>query len=484
MSPKIKKIPTFLKPKNYIYSGFWKCSPFATWFWDEWYSDKLLQQTKLYSDFAGRLSMHGGEFFMHKTTVRQIKKSLAKRIQPIDKKYFDDLVSRARKTFEAGVKFADSLEKNKKNLKNTFDNIIEHARNMMFFWFVGWLLSEIFDKTLKSRARKAGIPKDSINDYIPQPQTPMLDQQRDLHSLKKLLEKRGVWELLKRDASKAITKIRRTPDLHKRFNKHVKNYEWIQAANWIGEPIGLEQILEQMTHLVSKPSLSKTKKASRVFSSHAYVASRISYLRQGGAEFSSILMNKAFPVLHAIANQAGIPYRDMLNLLPTEIFDGNHIASGLRKKIKRRRNDNWCMWTDEQDATHIIDDKAVVDNLVRRFVPKQKNSATSELTGEIANKGIARGVVRVIFATDEFHKMQKGDVLVTSMTTPDFVILMQKASAIVTDMGGLLCHAAIVSRELGKPCIIGTKFATQILKDGDLVEVDADKGVVRILKRA
>jgi len=61
---------------------------------------------------------------------------------------------------------------------------------------------------------------------------------------------------------------------------------------------------------------------------------------------------------------------------------------------------------------------------------------------------------------------------------------MKKASAIVTDDGGITCHAAIVSRELGKPCIIGTKIATKVLHDGDLVEVDADNGVVRILEKA
>jgi pyruvate,water dikinase len=84
--------------------------------------------------------------------------------------------------------------------------------------------------------------------------------------------------------------------------------------------------------------------------------------------------------------------------------------------------------------------------------------------------------------TYDFHKLEAGDVLVTTMTTPDFIILMQKSGAIVTDIGGLLCHAAIVSRELGKPCVIGTKFATQMLHDGDLVEVDADNGVVKILE--
>ena len=65
------------------------------------------------------------------------------------------------------------------------------------------------------------------------------------------------------------------------------------------------------------------------------------------------------------------------------------------------------------------------------------------------------------------------------MTFPSFIAAMEKAAAFVTDEGGILCHAAIVSREMNKPCVIATKIATKIFKDGDLVEVDADKGVVR-----
>ena len=75
--------------------------------------------------------------------------------------------------------------------------------------------------------------------------------------------------------------------------------------------------------------------------------------------------------------------------------------------------------------------------------------------------------------------MKEKDILVSHMTSPDIVPVMKKAAAIVTDLGGLTCHAAIVARELKKPCVIGTKVATQVLKDGDKVEVNADKGIVR-----
>lgn len=105
-----------------------------------------------------------------------------------------------------------------------------------------------------------------------------------------------------------------------------------------------------------------------------------------------------------------------------------------------------------------------------------------ELKGYAASKGLARGIVRVYKQSTEINKFDEGDILVTAMTTPDFVPLIKKASAIITDEGGITCHAAIVSRELGIPCIIGTKIATKVLKDGDLVEVDADNRIIKIIK--
>src|SRR3989344_854488 len=99
----------------------------------------------------------------------------------------------------------------------------------------------------------------------------------------------------------------------------------------------------------------------------------------------------------------------------------------------------------------------------------------TEITGYGANKGVARGRVRILSTSSKVTDFQKGDILVTSMTTPDFVPSIGKAAAIVTDEGGITSHAAIISREFGIPCIVGTNNATKLLKDGDLVEVNATK---------
>lgn len=107
---------------------------------------------------------------------------------------------------------------------------------------------------------------------------------------------------------------------------------------------------------------------------------------------------------------------------------------------------------------------------------------TDILYGMGVYPGKVTGKVKIILEFGKEHsKFEEGDILVSGMTDPNFVPLMKKAKAIITDGGGVLCHAAIVARELGVPCIIGTGKATQVLKDGDLIEVDADKGIVKIL---
>jgi len=104
------------------------------------------------------------------------------------------------------------------------------------------------------------------------------------------------------------------------------------------------------------------------------------------------------------------------------------------------------------------------------------------LEGTSACPGKVKGLVKIINVPEEMGKMEKNNVMVSHTTFPALVPAMKKASAIVTDDGGITCHAAIVARELKTPCVVGTKIATQVLKDGDKVEVDANKGGVKILK--
>lgn len=101
-----------------------------------------------------------------------------------------------------------------------------------------------------------------------------------------------------------------------------------------------------------------------------------------------------------------------------------------------------------------------------------------------ASSGRVRGFVTIVNIPKDMEKMREGNILVSMATSPDLMPAIKKAAAIVTDAGGITCHAAIVSRELGTPCVIGTKIATKVLHNGDTVDVDATHGKVTIIRRA
>lgn len=138
-------------------------------------------------------------------------------------------------------------------------------------------------------------------------------------------------------------------------------------------------------------------------------------------------------------------------------------------------------WAVENGKVYIVQTRAVTT-----FKPKEERDVHIEgeenakilLRGETACSGVATGPVRIVLDAAELHTVQKGDIMVTTMTNPDMVPGMQKAAGIITDEGGMTSHAAIVSREMGTPCIVGTEKATRELKDGQIVTVHATRGII------
>jgi pyruvate,water dikinase len=140
-------------------------------------------------------------------------------------------------------------------------------------------------------------------------------------------------------------------------------------------------------------------------------------------------------------------------------------------------------WAIEGDEIYVVQTRAIT-------TIGKKSTEGKEITGELvlsglgASPGIASGKVKIINDLSELDKIQTGDILVTKMTNPDMVVSMQKSVAIITDEGGMTAHAAIVSREMGIPAVVGTREATVKLKDGDIVTVDGASGKIYLGKVA
>lgn len=197
-------------------------------------------------------------------------------------------------------------------------------------------------------------------------------------------------------------------------------------------------------------------------------------------------MNLAFYKLNLffreIEKRLKITWEEFREMRGKEVYDSiirGGISPGLLNKIKLRKKENVVLW--ENGKVSVMEGVEVKKYRTKEEI-KSFHKYVKELRGQAVSVGTARSRVRLVRSNEDISKVQRGEILVAASTNPTYVPAMERAAAIITNEGGLLCHAAIVSRELKIPCIVGTKIATKVLKDGDLVEVDANKGIVKILK--
>ncbi|MFH0835388.1 MAG: PEP-utilizing enzyme [Candidatus Micrarchaeota archaeon] len=207
-----------------------------------------------------------------------------------------------------------------------------------------------------------------------------------------------------------------------------------------------------------------------------WIAGEMAYLKAYRIEELTLSWYVLDSLLGEIAKRLGISVKELRLLSYEEIADCLGGAPVPVEKIKARSGDRALCVIDGVFSIATGGDERGFDALIAEI-----SEAAAELRGTCASAGFARGIVRIVNLKEDLGKMNEGDILVSMSTNPEMVLAMRKAAAIVTDQGGLTCHAAIVSRELGVPCVVGTRNATRILKDGDLVEVDATRGIVKKL---
>jgi len=216
---------------------------------------------------------------------------------------------------------------------------------------------------------------------------------------------------------------------------------------------------------------------SQELKSAFYVLREFGYLYSDIKKEMSTKVNIALAeILHFVAEKNGIDPYLMHFATPNEIKDllQGRVLDAKVLKQRQGRSVVACRLPEEYYSFLSHEEARKVRNQLFSY----SEMATQQLKGMPACSGKFTGKVRIIKNVSQIDKIQAGEVLVAPMTTVNYVPAMKKAGAIVTDLGGITCHAAIVSRELGIPCIIGTKVATQILKNGDMVEVNADHGTV------
>jgi len=188
--------------------------------------------------------------------------------------------------------------------------------------------------------------------------------------------------------------------------------------------------------------------------------------------YASLLLNE-------IGRRFGYNLGQMKYLIRAEVIDLMGGRSFTPSELAERSK---LMFIYQRGNHYEIFSAAAAQAIIDYLLKNKDHSNIQDFRGLTACTGKARGIVRIVKSVKEVDKVKPGDILVAVMTRPDYIAGLKKAAAIVTDEGGITCHAAIISRELGIPCIIGTKIGTKVLKDGDLVEVNANHGWVRKVK--
>ncbi|MBI4050116.1 MAG: hypothetical protein HY398_01560 [Candidatus Doudnabacteria bacterium] len=252
----------------------------------------------------------------------------------------------------------------------------------------------------------------------------------------------------------------------------VKKFKTSARELLVKENQAFRQTLSKRMKLLSK--LKFVQKEKQILDVYAEFAITKMY-RRDAQIFWAYKMDFVFSEL---SRRLKIPFVQTRFMFPHEVISAlkaGWLAPNLKKELKERVK--YCVYYAVKDRDYLFITKAAKE--LEAQIKQNLDENVNELVGQTACLGKAKGVAKIVNSPFDMRKMNKGDILVSIATNPDIVPAMKKAAAIVTEQGGITSHAAIVSRELGIPCVIGTKIATKVFKDGDLVEVDANKGTVR-----
>lgn len=277
--------------------------------------------------------------------------------------------------------------------------------------------------------------------------------------------------------------------------EYIKKYAWLPIYDFTDKPLNLDDVKNQITNVQSAKEELQHIAAHQKEGLHNYshflktvkdtdfkklieIVHYFSFLKEMRDDYRRHAYYLWIPFWQEIGSRLNFTVEEVNYLIEPELVVALHEGKDMRDIVKARRERYAHLLKEGELSVYGGENAKKIEALV-----KNKNETTSSIKGFSACKGKVCGKINIIYHQEEFSKFEKGDILVTAMTHPEFLVIMKKAAAIVTDEGGITCHAAITSRELKIPCIIGTKIATRVLKDGDMVEVDANKGIVKIIKR-
>jgi len=488
--------------KNWIKIFAGRVPPFNTWLFAEAYCRNFFPIFQINFKFSKYLYIQQTAFLPKdelKNAKEKIEKKVARKFNTIRK-----IIKNIRREAKILIDFSNNLSNidfekcSKRKLKVLFRRYCEINVKMR----QGFMIDHFVEEYLVSQLTKALSPKieaygKELSVIIPELITPekLTGYGKAEYKLLKLASKiendKKLKNIFKNYSFKEIKEKIKDLKIEEKIKKYTEEFKWIKIRAMLGTPLTEKDVIFQLKEALTEGNISeklrkRVKKYLRLKQSKK-IAPFITILKEIGLLLNDLMETiaksslKLMPFFNFIGKRMGFTYNELIFLTPKEI-ERLIEDKKINKEIIRKRKKEYAIYA-EKGKIKIYEGKKI-KRLRKKYILKQKLKRVHPFfKGIPAYPGKVRGRVRIVQSQKTFKTFKKGEILVAVHTTPDFVVIMKKASSIVTDIGGLTSHAAIVSRELKIPCIVGTKIATKVLKDGDLIEVDAEKGIVKILKK-
>ncbi len=332
-------------------------------------------------------------------------------------------------------------------------------------------------------------------------------EQKDFYRVAEALDKPEIVELFKGNSDAEVSKkLRKHIGENELLEKHMTKYEWVHteyvSGGWSREKwIGLlreillvdERPKEKLAKLLAgfnDLNQKRTKAIEELKPSddvrHAIDAlSELIAQRDWTKGYFTKLLLSHNKLLGEVARRMGLEKEDLLYYSYKELDDYLTSDKVLSMSELKERKSNGYAIVIKHGELELVTGKEIIKSLIEKegiSEPFEKIASVSSFKGLAASMGVVRGKARVLEDASRLSELEKGEILVTYMTTIEFTPAFRKASGVITDEGGMSCHAAIVSREFKIPCVVGTKIATRVLQTGDEIEIDGGAGKVKILK--
>ncbi|MCX6707879.1 MAG: PEP-utilizing enzyme [Candidatus Woesearchaeota archaeon] len=398
-----------------------------------------------------------------------------------NEEFFPGFFKRWNKGFKEFYRYALRIRKsdfsrlNDKELRNLFEDYQDKLKKTHFPGFIDSFIfcsDRYFTKIVTEFSEKSDIADvHKVMSVLSAPVDPsfMFESKEELYNMNKTSSQKDMKQAIKR---------------------YMNRFFWMKGSYAGSIEYTEDELLKEMKESRQKPKafhLENKKEKEKLLRKYHFTKEIISMVKL--IELFAIWQDirKIYTLTHVYIDDKFLREaekrekisRELLKYSTYEEFS-RLLNSKINKKMYERqlvqRNEGLLWVYEGGKPSNIIsgeESKRILQSI------QQKHEEVNEIKGIAASLGKAKGRVIIVRKIDNIKNVKEGDVLVTPMTRPEHVPALKKVSAIVTDDGGITCHAAIISRELRIPCIIGTKIATKVLKDGDMVEVDADKGIVR-----